>query len=232
MASLAGRTQGERPHACHLPMWCEKGYEIIILICLPSPPPFRVVWEERPQALQIDSISPTSFWLHLLSTLPFLTLSLTAPHPNLYSSLPRLIHPFHLFSSSCALLLFFTKIIRLHVPGTSISSEHILSCPSSPLLLFHFFQELAKAMLFQIIQLLKLILREQRDIKSGEPCTEGEEEVLMEFLGRWEMERGCEEKTWSDGKGRLERELLMGPRSFGARDLFGGGCKTACKIIG
>lgn len=41
------------------------------------------------------------------------------------------------------------------------------------------------------------------------------------------MERGCEEKTCSDGRGRLERELLMGPRPFGAGDLFGGGCKTA-----
>lgn len=53
----------------------------------------------------------------------------------------------------------------------------------------------------------------------------------MEFLGRWEMERGCEEKTWSDGKERLEKELLMGPGPFGAGDLFGGGCKTVCKII-
>lgn len=45
------------------------------------------------------------------------------------------------------------------------------------------------------------------------------------------MERGCEEKTWSDGKERLEKELLMGPGPFGAGDLFGGGCKTVCKII-
>lgn len=156
---IIGRKNTRRATTC-MPsanvMW--EGYEIIILISLPNPPPVRVVWEEQPQALRIDSISPTSFWLHLLSTLPFLTLSLTAPHPNLYSSIPLLIHPFHLFSSSFALLLFFTKIIRLHIQGTSISSEHILSSPSSPLLLLHFFQELAQAMLFQIIQLLKLIL--------------------------------------------------------------------------
>lgn len=121
--------------------------------------PVRVVWEERPQAQRIDWISPTSLWLHLLSTLSFLTLSLAASHPNLYSSIPLLIHPFHLFflphMLSCS---FSPKIITLHIQGTSISSEHALSSPSSPLLLFLSFQELAKAMLFQIIQLLKLIL--------------------------------------------------------------------------
>lgn len=148
-------------------MW--EGYEIIILISLPNPPPVRAVWVEQPQALRIDSISPTSFWLHLLSTLPFRTLSLAAPHPNLYSSIPLPIHPFHPFFppppppffALLRLFIFFSPKLLDYT-----SREHPLAPnifflpprPSSSLPPLRFSQELATAVLFQIIQLLKHIL--------------------------------------------------------------------------
>ena len=121
--------------------------------------PVSVVWLEQPQGLNRLNqpnlfLAPSAF----PSFPPFLTYSLAASHPDLSSSHPLLIHPFHPSPLHYTLLLLFTKMITLHIRRTCISTEHALSSPMSPLILSMSFQELAKAMLFQIIQLLKLIL--------------------------------------------------------------------------
>lgn len=127
MASLAGRTEAsDHMHAiCRCDVRRLRDYNFDQ--SAKSPLSVRAACEEQPQAPPIDSISPTSFWLHLLSPLSFLPLSLAALHPNLYSFLPLLIHPFHLFFFSLPTLLpcsFSTKIITLE--GTSISATYSL----------------------------------------------------------------------------------------------------------
>lgn len=115
MASLArGTQQSDHMHAicqCDVRRVWDYNFGQSAKSCLP----IRVVWEEHPQALRIDSICPTSFWLHLLFPLSLLTLSLADSHPALYSSIPLLIHPFHplllpyILSSSFSLkLLHYT----------------------------------------------------------------------------------------------------------------------------
>lgn len=153
MASLGGGTQ-QSDHMraicqCDVRRIWDYNFGQSAKSCLPV----RVVWEEHPQALRIDSISPTSFWLHLLSPLSLLTRSLADSHPAPYSTIPLLIHPFHpLLLPRILSCSFSLKLLHY------TTREHPLA-PYCLLLRFSLlFQVLAKAMLFQIIQLLKLIL--------------------------------------------------------------------------
>lgn len=92
--------------------------------------PVRAACKEQPQAQPIDSISPASFWLHLLSSLSFLPLSLAALHPNLDSFLPLHFHPFHLFSPPFLLLSLSPpcsfSLKSLHQREKSISGTYSL----------------------------------------------------------------------------------------------------------
>lgn len=143
---------------CHLPVSGVKGMRFWsvcqILFCLSE-------WSGRKDQ-RIDEITATSFWLHLLSSPLVLSHSFNrclSPFPQfIYSLAPPSISSFF-FSFLHTLLLLFNKIITLHVQGTSISSEHVLSSStlSFPLLSLPS-QRWAEPMLFQIIQLLKLIL--------------------------------------------------------------------------
>lgn len=159
MASWTERAGENGPHMPSANVWCE-GYEILISL----PNSFllvRVVWEEGPE----------NRWNHcnlLLAPSAFLSSPLVLSHsfnrclspcPQfIYSLAPPSISSFF-FSFLHTLLLLFNKIITLHVQGTSISSEHVLSSStlSFPLLSLPS-QRWAEPMLFQIIQLLKLIL--------------------------------------------------------------------------
>lgn len=107
------------------------------MISLPNPPPVRVALSGTTAgpANRFNQPQPHSGSI-CFPPFPFSLFSLTAPHPNLYSSIPLLIHPVPPPPSHHSAPLFFfakkkkKKNIRLHVQGTSISSEHIL--PSSP----------------------------------------------------------------------------------------------------
>lgn len=136
---------------------------------------------------QIKSAQPLSgsicFPLVLAGRLSPCPLFIYSPtHPSISSFFTPTSH-IPLCSGSCS---FSPKLLHY------TSSEHPLTgnifppTPSSTFLFFFslFCKESAVAMLFQIIQLLKLIQSEQREIGSGEPFTEGEEQVLMEFLDR------------------------------------------------
>lgn len=125
MASLAGRTEAtDHMHAiCQCDVRRLRDYNFDQ--SAKSPLPVRAACEEQPQAPPIDSISSTSFWLHLLPPFPFslfhlLPFTLTSIHsfptvPSISSFSP----PFLL-----SLLLFFTKIITLE--GTSINGTYSL----------------------------------------------------------------------------------------------------------
>lgn len=130
---------------------------------------------QTPPVCQLGLSEATTGFVNRLNQ-PNLFLAPSAPSSpsssNLFCSppcpllIPNPLHvrPFHLLFSPCTLLpLFFfslsQKMIALHIYGACISPGRALFFRHAVFLFSGLsFQELVKAMLFQIIQLLKLIL--------------------------------------------------------------------------
>lgn len=140
---------------------------------------------EQPRAPRIDSISPnlilapSAFHPSLSPSFHLLPLTLTSIHLFPYSSIhflrrpPTILRPFFCQKEK-------KKNIRLHVQGTSISSEHIL--PSSPTSS----EGIGPGGVISDYTVVRARFFKANNgtSKVVNLGAEGEEEVLMEFLGR------------------------------------------------